>query len=447
LGLDLSINDLEPIHLTQLFKSADDDNRILNRLLKRDELYYEMQVTPIKDEDHKLICIYGTGRDVTEVAKSYLHQQENIQKLKIANEEMALYIKNIDYVMKNGGVRMTNYSPDIHTLDIYSEIGHLQYRMTQTRALALVNEESKAVTQRALNVMDNHTTQSINLTVKTTIFRNNQYLYLYFSFVPTMDDQGRVISYFGMCRDVSDIMTTEKELERKTAQAQEVETIKNAFLHNMSYEIRTPLTSVVGFAELFEREHDPEDEVVFINEIKQSSAHLLRLINDILFLSRLDARMIEFKTKPVDFAAIFEPRCQSCWSNLKRPEVTYEVINPYKHIVLEIDEQNLGIVIDQVAENAALNTTKGQVYARYDYTGDTLVITFQDTGSGIPEDKLQHIFERFNNTDNRGTGLGLPICQEIILQMGGKITIKSEVEKGTIVWIAIPCKVSELERL
>jgi signal transduction histidine kinase len=319
--------------------------------------------------------------------------------------------------------------------------------MTQTRALALVNEESKAVTQRALNVMDNHTTQSINLTVKTTIFRNNQYLYLYFSFVPTMDDQGRVISYFGMCRNVSDIMTTEKELERKTAQAQEVETIKNAFLHNMSYEIRTPLTSVVGFAELFEREHDPEDEVVFINEIKQSSAHLLRLINDILFLSRLDARMIEFKTKPVDFAAIFEPRCQSCWSNLKRPEVTYEVINPYKHIVLEIDEQNLGIVIDQVAENAALNTTKGQVYARYDYTGDTLVITFQDTGSGIPEDKLQHIFERFNNTDNRGTGLGLPICQEIILQMGGKITIKSEVEKGTIVWIAIPCKVSELERL
>ena len=294
--------------------------------------------------------------------------------------------------------------------------------------------------------MDNRTTLPINLTVKTTIFRNNQYLYLHFSFVPTMDDQGHVISYFGMCRNVSDIMTTEKELEIKTAKAQEVETVKNAFLHNMSYEIRIPLTSVVGFAELFEMEHSPEDEAVFINEIKQSSAQLLRLINDILFLSRLDARMIEFKTRSIDFAAIFEPRCQACWANIKRPEVTYEITNPYKRLIIEIDIQNLGFVLDQIAINAALNTSKGEVRARYDYTGDTLVIAFQDTGCGIPDDKLKHIFERFNNTDDQGTGLGIPICQEIVSQMGGKITIKSEVGKGTIVWIAIPCKVTELER-
>ena len=447
LDMDVNINNLEPTYLTQIYKSAD-DKRGLFRLVKRNELDYEMQLVPVRDENGKLLGIYGTGRDVTEVAKSYSLQQENIKKLKSANEEMQDYIRNIDYVLKNGGVRMANYSTDTHTLDIYSEIGRIQYRMTQTRALALVDEESKGVTQRALNVMDNHTTLPVNLTVKTTIFRGGQYLYLHFSFVPTKDERGRVVGYFGMCRNVSDIKTTEKELEKKTAAAQEVETVKNAFLHNMSYEIRTPLTSVVGFAELFEMEHSAEDEAVFINEIKQSSAQLLRLINDILFLSRLDAKMIEFKTKSVDFAAVFESLCQSCWSKHQKEGVSYEVMNPYKHLITEIDMQNLSIVIDQIATNAAMNTSEGQVRARYDYTGDTLVIAFQDTGCGIAEDKLAQIFERFNNTENQGdgTGLGLPICQEIISQMGGKIVIKSEVGKGTIVWISIPCKVSDIER-
>ena len=445
LGMDISVNDLEPLYLTQIFKSSNDE-RTLNRLLKRNELYYEMQMIPVRDEHHKLLGIYGTGRDVTEVAKSYSLQQENIVKLKKANDEMEDYIRNIDYVLKNGGVRMTNYSPDTHTLDICSEIGRVQYRMTQTRVLSLLDEESKTITLRAFNIMDNRTTQPVNLTVKTNIFRKDRYLYLHFSFIPTKNSEGRIIDYIGMCRNVSEIKTTEKELELKTAAAQEVETVKNAFLHNMSYEIRTPLTSVVGFAELFEMEHTAEDEAVFISEIKQSSAQLLRLINDILFLSRLDAQMIEFKNKPVDFGPFFEMRCQNCWYHHQKPEVTYEVINPYKHIIVNIDEQNLGLVIDRIAENAAKNTTRGQVRARYDYTGDTLVIAFQDTGCGIPEDKMQQIFERFNNTDSQGTGLGLPICQEILNQMGGKITIKSEVGKGTIVWIAIPCKVNEIER-
>ena len=445
LDLDIPVQDLGPLYLTQLYKK-DDDPRVLNQLLKRDELYYELQLIPVRDDVQKLIGIYGTGRDVTEVVKTYRLEQEKIQDLKKVNDEMELYIRNIDYVLKNGGVRLAYYSPDTHTLDINNEIGRVQYRLTQTRALALVDEESKTITQRSFNIMDNRTTIPVSLTVKTTIHKNGLYLYLHLAFIPTREENGRVTGYFGMCRNVSEIMTTEKELEQKTAKAKEVETIKNAFLHNMSYEIRTPLNSVVGFAELFDMEHSPEDETIFINEIKQSSAQLLRLINDILFLSRLDAHMIELKTKPVDFAALFEPRCQACWFRLQKPEVTYQVESPYKHLVVDIDAQNLGIVIDKIASNAALNTEEGHVRARYDYTGDTLVIAFQDTGSGISEEKMKHLFERFNATDSQGTGLGLPICQEIISQMGGKITIKSEVGKGTMVWITVPCHVSDLER-
>ena len=108
--------------------------------------------------------------------------------------------------------------------------------------------------------------------------------------------------------------------------------------------------------------------------------------------------------------------------------------------------QNIGIVIGQIIVNAAQHTTAGQVRARYDYTGEGLVMAFMDTGCGIPEEKLNHIFERFTGSTSRGTGLGLPICYEMAHQMGGNITIKSTVGKGTIVWVTIPCQCTEIER-
>lgn len=250
-----------------------------------------------------------------------------------------------------------------------------------------------------------------------------------------------------MCRDISELKAIENQLAKETVRAQEVEVIKNAFLRNMSYEIRTPLNSVVGFSELFEMEHTPEDEAVFIDEIKSSSASLLKLINDILFLSRLDAEMITINPKPVDFAAICVSRCEAVWNNLKQPGVEYIVRNPYKRMVVEIDEANLSQVVDKVITNAVQHTTKGTVEARYDYMGDQLIISVEDTGSGIPKEAVEHIFERFVTGTTTGAGLGLSICHELIEYMGGKIQLKSEEGKGTTVWITLPCKLIEMERI
>ena len=185
---------------------------------------------------------------------------------------------------------------------------------------------------------------------------------------------------------------------------------------------------------------------MFIQEIKENSSQLLKLINDILFLSRLDAEMIEFKKEPVDFAAFFPSRCEMAWQNLKQAGVNYQTDNPYNRLVIDVDAQNIGIIIDQILANAVQHTTSGQVRARFDYTGEALVMAFMDTGSGIPDEKLNHIFERFTGSTSRGTGLGLPICYEMVRQMGGNITIKSTVGKGTMVWVTIPCTCSEIER-
>jgi signal transduction histidine kinase/PAS domain-containing protein/ABC-type amino acid transport substrate-binding protein len=443
---DVDLQKLEPIHLTQIFKSADDE-RALNKHLRRGQLYYELQLMPIYDQNHRLLCIYGTGRNVTEVANSYNRKQENLRQLTKANEEVTSYIQNINYVLKVGGIRMVNYSANTHTLTIYNEIGHEQYSLTQTRALALVSDKHKHMAQRILNSMDNHAISPINTTIETTLRVKEGYpLCLQIHFVPLVDDSGKVANYFGMCRDVSEMKHTENELAKESAKAQEVETVKNAFLRNMSYEIRTPLNTVVGFAELFQMEHSSDDEVVFVEQIKENSRNLLKLINNILFLSRLDAQMIEIKTEFTDFAQLFDVDCSTSWENLRQDGVEYIIENPYKQLVVDIDAQNLGIVIDQIVTNACQHTTQGFVRTRIDYIGDRLIIAVDDTGEGIEEKFLPTLFERFATGANTGSGLGLSICYELMQQMGGSINIKSTHGKGTTVWVTLPCKTSEIVR-
>ena len=443
----IDLDTFEPMHITQIFPANDD--RSLAQHLQRSQLFYELKLVPVRDSRGKLMNIYATGRDVTEVAMSYRKIRQNARELQQSNNEMDHYIRNIDYVMRVGGIRMARYNPEAHTLSIYNDTNNVQYMLTQTRALSLTDDSSK---RRALNIiksMDSHTTKPIHADIKTTLRKRGGggRLYLQLHFIPVYDDQGSVKEYFGMCRDISEIKIIEEKLAAETLRAQEVEVVKNAFLHNMSFEIRTPLNTVVGFAELFQMEHSQEDEVVFIQEIKENSAKLLKLINDILYISRLDAEMIEFKTRVTDFAKTIDMHCETTWANMKKPGVQYSVNGLFNKLILEIDSTNVGIIIDKIVTNAVQYTEKGSVNVRYDYLGDNLIVSVEDTGCGIPQSALGNIFERFVTTANEGAGLGLAICNELIKRLNGTINIKSDVGKGTTVWFSIPCKAYEIERI
>ena len=415
--------------------------------------YYERQLVPVFNQQNKLLGIYGTGRDVTEVVNAYHEMLKGSDKVQQAINELTDYVRNINYVLGVGGVRMANYSPNTHTLTIYKGLDDVQLKLTQSRCMTLVDERWQKMAMRTLNNMDNRTVNTIDAEIKTTLHTRSGNrripLYLQLRFIPAYDDEGQVDSYFGLCRDLSIIKDTERLLEKETQRAQEVENLKNSFLRNMSYEIRTPLNTVVGFAELFEKEHAMEDEDIFIKEIKDNSAHLLRLINDILFLSRLDAHMIEINKQPTDFAMTFDAHCQMAWANSMRDGVNYEAENHYNHLIIDIDDTNIGRIIEQVIANSVQHTEQGTVRARYDYIGDKLMIAIEDTGCGMSAETLNNIYERFssnNHSNQTGTGLGLPICKELATQMGGTINITSELGKGTTVWVVMPCKATVIDR-
>jgi signal transduction histidine kinase len=216
----------------------------------------------------------------------------------------------------------------------------------------------------------------------------------------------------------------------------------------MSYEIRTPLNNVVGFADLFETEHDEADEAFFVEQIKMSSNILLSLINDILFLSRLDANMIEYNKTDIDFAQVFEGHCQMGWSNMS-PKVKTTIDCPYESLVVVIDDANLGMAIERVCSVATQFLKEGNISARCEYRRGELTISFEDDGMGIDAETLPHIFDRFIRDKYqklRGTGLDLPIAQLLVQQMGGTIDIESESGKGATLWISIPCEAKVIKR-
>ena len=411
-------------------------------------IYYEQQLMPMHDATGRFLGIFGSGRDVSEFVNSYHQLRRSISQLQKAATDVTEYINNINFALHVGGVRLANYSPNSHTLTIFREMNVVQLTLTQSRCLSYIDDLSKRRAVRLFNNMDMRSGDAVDVGIKTNIRTEGGHkLSLQFHFIPVYDEKGNIDNYFGLCHDISHEKATEEELEHEKSKAQEVENVKNAFLRNMSHEIRTPISTVVGFAELFVEEHDPADEDGFIEEIKKNANFLLNLVNDILFLSRLDAHMIEFNPSPIDFAYTFEGHCQMGWAKVMKPDVNYVVENPYEHLIVNIDDANVGRIIEQIANNAANYTAKGRVSARYDYIIDKLIITIDDTGPGISAERQRSIFERFSDSsDSNSTKLGLPICKELAEQMGGAVYMNSALGSGTTMWIIIPCQATVIEK-
>ena len=411
--------------------------------------YYEAILSPIRDEAGVLHGVMAAGRNITEMVESHRKQEEEVQLLQQTNQQIQSYIQNINYTLKASGVRIITYHPGRHELRIFSDLNKVQYSLSQIRCVSLIHESDRRRLRGLFMRMDQGKAGNIS-EVLHTIFRDPQKrdVYMNFSLIPMTDKEGRVTLYFGLCRDETEMTYTEMRLMEETKKAQETEELKNTFLLNMSYEIRTPLNAVLGFAELFNSPHDVEDEPVFAQEIKRNTDELLNLVNDILFISRLDAKMVEFPKEPSDFATLFDGWCYMGWSALN-PQVKTAIDNPYNHLVLNIDEQHLGQVIPKLCTCSANYTNEGVVRAKYEYHHGELNIVIEDTGRGVKKELLPHIYERFFKDDQNkisNTGLDIPIVKELVEQMGGQLEIQSEQGKGTTCYVMIPCEMISREK-
>ena len=406
------------------------------------KMYYESAINPIRNEEGKLEGVYMSGRDITEMVNSFHRLQKSVEKLQKGTDSIRQYIANIDYALSVSGVQLVNYYPHSYTFELINRETNSKLHMSQLRCIRLATMRFRRTVNSVLNRMDHLTRRGIEQAIEIEIRdKKGRQIWLMFNMVPMFDAEGRVERYFGTYRDITDMVETEKQLAIETKKAQETELLKQTFLTNMSYEIRTPLNNIVGYAGLFTGEHDANDEPFFMEQIKRSTGELLLLVNDILYISRLEANMEEYTKEPTDFAGAFEALCLTGLSAIK-PEVQPVIVQPYNRLEVDIDMKHVSELIQRMCSMACLLTSQGSIHVSYEYHGGELTFRLEDTGRGFTEEMMSHIFDHFTRDEKGeliGSGLDLAIAQLLTHQMGGTIDIQSDYGKGTSAWMSIPC--------
>ena len=213
--------------------------------------------------------------------------------------------------------------------------------------------------------------------------------------------------------------------------------LKTLFLSNMSHEIRTPLNAIVGFSGLLvQNAEEGNVQHEYARIVEENSASLMVLINNILDLGRLDANRVIFKWDLSDLMLIIA-NSLNAYNNDKIEKI---VESPSDSIMFVCDEMRLTKVFDNLYSNAFRFTKEGYVKTVVSIDGRTIRIRVEDTGIGVPADKMHIVFERFEKVDtfSPGSGLGMPICKELVTRMGGDIYIDTEYTAGFAVVVELP---------
>ena len=253
----------------------------------------------------------------------------------------------------------------------------------------------------------------------------------------------------GISFDVTDKINSLKELKKAKEKAEESNKLKSAFLANMSHEIRTPLNAIVGFSNILtEEELDDDERVRFCNLINLNNNLLLRLIGDILDLSKIEAGMMVFNPEKFEVSEIFENLKSSINQNINNKDVELLIDIPEKEYYLIHDRNRFIQVVSNFANNAVKFTNEGYIKSGFIPETKGVTVYVEDTGIGIPEDKKERVFERFEKLNDfaQGTGLGMSICKAIMDSCGGKIGVDSVLGQGSRFWAWCSDKMSNAKK-
>jgi PAS domain S-box-containing protein len=264
-------------------------------------------------------------------------------------------------------------------------------------------------------------------------------------------DDRHATSFVGTVADISEHKRAEEELQRSKEAAEEGNRVKSQFLANMSHELRTPMTGVLGMLDLALSGNLEAEQREFICAAHASAHSLIRIINDILDLTKIEKGILSIVEEPFSIRKCVENTFNILLPVAKRKglELSFTVADDIPETVSG-DQTRLNQILTNLAGNAVKFTEKGKAEIRVTAGGSVpegrraITFTVTDTGIGIPEGKKDLLFREFSQVDDShsraygGTGLGLAISKEIVERLGGKITFTSEVGKGSAFSFCIP---------
>ena len=254
---------------------------------------------------------------------------------------------------------------------------------------------------------------------------------------------------------------TNKELNRLRMAAESANAAKSTFLNNMSHDIRTPMNAIIGFTNIALKQNPKPEIKACLDKIRDSSEHLLTLINDVLDISRIESGKIQFSPVPVDITEVADAVVNLTHGFLSNRNITFQcnLEEPETRYVLA-DALRIREVLVNILGNA-VKFTKDGGQIRFDAgyrpgaDGQHIVVCYRiaDTGVGMSEEYVEHIFDEFSQEENiartqyKGTGLGMAITKRYVDLMGGRITVESKKGEGSTFTVELPVEVTEESRL
>ena len=411
--------------------------------------YLEYRIRPILSDDGSIRYYTVAVMDITGERNLYREQLLTQRQLKVTSDEVTKFERQMNYLLSNSNMFIWRSNIKNGIIEVGRSLHKTDTTITFDEYVSsLAPEEQKYATDTLFNPLSwSRPINSVRHFLSSPMTKRESWFAVAGN--PVFDSHGQSVGHFGVIRDVSQLIRSQEELRRETAQAEQSGAMKATFLANMTHEIRTPLNAIVGFSDLLRMATSPEERKEFIHIISQNCDLLLRLIDDILETSNMSDTPQSLMPEHIDFATFFDEASQTVSKRVVTPGLVFIKDNPYESFPAYIDRERLLQVITNFVTNAVKYTKEGHIKVGYreecrmvdGVSVDGIYVYCEDTGAGIPKDKQASVFERFVKLNDyvQGTGLGLSICKAIAERCGGAIGVDSEGEgKGSVFWLWIP---------
>ena len=337
----------------------------------------------------------------------------------------------------------TLYAKDAGYLSADKMIGTTDDEMPWGARADQYREEDLAVINSGKPKL-NYTAKIMGLAGKTMRMEINK--------VPLLDDDQRIIGVLGTSQDVSARHAAEEKLKSAISRAEQANQAKSEFLATMSHEIRTPMNAVLGMAQLLEDTELSDEQKDYLNTIKHSGNGLLSIINDILDFSKLEADRCQLERISFNLERVCQESMELVAGNSKRQSIEFLFdYDPDCPRYFLGDPSRIRQIMINLLGNAVKFTEQGYIRLGLDYQAEPqqLRIDIEDTGIGIQEHALEHLFDKFTQADQTttriygGTGLGLAITHKLVRLMQGDIEVTSNFGKGSTFSVRLPLPVAD----